>query len=69
MLRREENLLRTAFSQDYRSNGAKAKAIVEEVERIDLELFQSPSPLPPIDIEDVQLVCWSAIEVAQNYLV
>src|SRR5207253_5386695 len=60
--RREENLLREAFSQDYPGRGAKARAIVEAVERIGLEPYQAPKELPPIQTEDVHLVCWLAIE-------
>src|SRR5256885_858134 len=58
----EETLLRAEFIKDYPGQGAKARALVEAVERIGLEPFQAPAPLPPIRVEDVHLVCWLAIE-------
>jgi hypothetical protein len=64
--RREENLLRNVFSAEYPSHDAKSKAILKEVERIGLEPFAAPSPLPPIEPDDVHLVCWLAIERAQE---
>ena len=60
--RREENLLRAVFDAEYPSFDAKSKAIVEEVERIGLEPFATPEPLPPIGLDEVHLVCWLAIE-------
>jgi hypothetical protein len=33
-------------------------AIAETVKRLGLEPFKAPDPLPPIDLEDVRLVCW-----------
>jgi hypothetical protein len=60
--RREENMLRSVFEKQYESTAAKANAIVEEVGRIGLEPFQPPTPLPPVQIDDVHLVCWLAIE-------
>jgi hypothetical protein len=59
---REQNLLRRVLEGDFANNGAKAQAIVEEVERIGLEPFQPPEPLPPIREDEVHLVCWMAIE-------
>lgn len=60
--RREENLLRAVFEQEYPSFAAKSLAIVEEVERIGLEPFAAPAPLPPILPDEVHLICWMAIE-------
>jgi hypothetical protein len=59
---REQKLLRVVFERDYPSPDAKSLALVEEVERIGLEPFQAPEPLPPIQSEDIYLVCWMAIE-------
>lgn len=62
--KREENLLRQVFEANYGSHDAKSAALVEAVERIGLEPFQAPLPLPPITTDQVQLVCWMAIERA-----
>ena len=60
--RREENLLRAAFQQEYAGQGAKARVLVEAVEKIGLAPFHAPAPLPPIRVEEVHLVCWLALE-------
>ena len=60
--RRDELLLRQAFDQPHESDEAKAKAVLEEVERLGLEPPQVAIPLPPIEIDDVHLVCWMAVE-------
>jgi hypothetical protein len=46
--RREENQLREVFQQEYASHGARARAIIEAVEKLGLQPFQAPRPLPPI---------------------
>jgi len=38
-----------------------SKAIAEAVRRLGLEPFRAPDPLPPIEEEDVRLICWLAI--------
>ncbi len=64
--RREENQLRAVFEAEFQSHDAKSKAVLEEVERIGLEPFQAPPPLPPISADDVHLICWLAVELADN---
>jgi hypothetical protein len=59
---REQKLLRADFEQDFPSHGAKSFALVEEIERLGLEPFRAPEPLPPITPEDVHLICWMAVE-------
>jgi hypothetical protein len=60
--RRDEIVLRDRFSQVYESDDVKSKAVLEEVERLGLEPYQAPHPLPPIVPEQIHLVCWMAIE-------
>jgi hypothetical protein len=60
--RREENQLRAVFQQEHASHGAKARAIIDVAENLGLQPFQPPPPLPPIRAEEVNLVCWLAIE-------
>lgn len=60
--KREENVLREVFEATYGSYDAKSAAIIAAVEKIGLEPFQAPLPLPPITADQVQLVCWMAIE-------
>jgi len=35
---------------------------VEQVERIGAEPYRAPEPLPPIEMEEIHLICWMAIE-------
>jgi hypothetical protein len=60
--RREENALRGVFECEYTGRGAKALAVMQEVERLGLEPFVPPRPLDPIRPEDIHLVCWLAVE-------
>jgi superfamily II DNA/RNA helicase len=64
--RREENLLRAVFDAHFPSHAAKSKALVDEVERIGLQPFAAPAPLPPIQPDEVHLICWLAIERASE---
>src|SRR6185437_7338801 len=38
-----------------------SKAVVEAIKRLGLEPFKPPDPLPPIEMQDVRLVCWLQI--------
>jgi hypothetical protein len=58
----EQNLLRAVFQQESAGQTARARAIIEAVERMGLEPYHAPEPLPPICVGDVHLVCWLAIE-------
>ncbi len=60
--RREENLLRVAWERSFHTNNEKAHCLVEEVERIGAEPFHAPEPLPPIDVDEIHLITWMAIE-------
>ncbi len=60
--KREENLIRDVFKSAYASDEERARAVIEEVERIGLEPFQAPDALPPIQPDDIHLICWMAIE-------
>jgi hypothetical protein len=59
---REQRLLRTVFESAHPSTDAKSLALITEIERIGLEPFHAPEPLPPIQPDDVHLICWMAIE-------
>lgn len=63
--RREEGQLRAVWLREFRTRKEKATALVEEIERIGAEPFHAPDPLPPIDLDDVKLVCWLAIQAEE----
>ncbi len=60
--RREELMLRDQFANESAATTAKAKSLVEFVEKSGLEPFVAPEPLPPIGEEDIHLVGWIALE-------
>ena len=43
---------------------AASLAIAETVRRLGLEPFRAPEPLPPIQEEDIHLICWMAVDAA-----
>ena len=60
--RREENLLRLAWERPFETSAERSRVLVEEVERIGAEPFHAPDPLPPIEMEEIHLITWIAIE-------
>jgi hypothetical protein len=59
--RREEHLLRLVWERAFPTNRDKARALVEEIERIGAEPFHAPEPLPPISEEEIHLITWMGI--------
>ncbi len=59
--RREELLLRDWFGDTSRDGADKARALVEAILDTGLEPFVQPPLLPPIELDDVRLVCWMGI--------
>jgi hypothetical protein len=59
---REQRLLREVMEKDFAGKGAKSLALLAEIERIGLEPFHAPEPLPPITADDIHLICWLALE-------
>lgn len=64
--RRDQKALQHVYEQDFDSQGQRSAAIIEEVERLGLEPFRTPDPLPPIEPDHIRLVCWMAIERASG---
>lgn len=62
--RREELALRDVCGREYPTEADRSSAVLEEVERLGLEPFHAPKPLPPIEADDVRLICWMAVDVA-----
>jgi hypothetical protein len=59
--RREEMMLREWFDDATAEGPVKARFLVEQILSTGLEPFNQPEPLPPIDIDDIELVCWLVI--------
>ncbi len=56
-------MLRLAFNKEYDDPIERSRMLIEEIERIGVEPYQAPDPLPPIEPEEIHLICWMAIEV------
>lgn len=59
---REANRLREEFGRELESDSARSVALVRLTEELGLRPFEPPAPLPPIEVDDVRLICWLAIE-------
>ena len=55
-------MLRLAFNKEYDDPLERSRMLIEEIERIGVEPYQAPDPLPPIEPDEIHLICWMAIE-------
>jgi Helicase conserved C-terminal domain/PLD-like domain/SNF2-related domain len=63
---REENKLRQVWNDEHPSTQAKAQALIKAVEDTGIEPFEQPERFPKIGSDEVRLVCWLAIQVAEQ---
>jgi hypothetical protein len=56
---RIENQIREAMGEAL--NAAASVRVVAAIKRLKLQPFQAPEPLPPISVEEVELVCWMGV--------
>ena len=63
--RREEIMLRQWFKDHQDEGEAGARFIVEQVLDTGLERVEPAQPLPPIRPDDIELLCWMAIEKSE----
>lgn len=56
---RIEKVIREAM--EGASGVAASEAIVEKVRLLGLQPYKAPAPLPPIEEEDIELVCWMGV--------
>ena len=59
---REESMLREWFESDEDEPAARASRLIEKILNTGLVPATPPSVLPPIEIDEVELVCWMGIE-------
>lgn len=59
---REQNQIRTAWDATYGNKQAKSKALCEAIRETGIEPAEHPTPLPSIELEDIKLICWMAIQ-------
>ena len=60
--RREEALLRDWFNSEDLAGGEKSKHVIDKILEVGIEPYRQAPLLPPIEMGDVQLICWIAIE-------
>jgi hypothetical protein len=58
---REEIMLRAWFSDTGSERNEKAQRLIAHILDSGLEPFQQPPLLPPIEVDDVQLICWISL--------
>ena len=61
--RREEVMLRGWFDETDRSP-ASARVLIDKILETGLEPVAPPDPLPPIELDDIDLICWMGIDPA-----
>lgn len=60
--RREEVMLRDWFEDRKLTGAALTAFLINRIAAAGLEPVEPPPPLPPISTEDIQLLCWLALE-------
>ncbi len=60
--RREETLLREWFEKTDHACATHARFLVEQIHSTGLEAVRPPRPFPPIQLDDIELLCWMGIE-------
>ena len=60
--RREEIMLRGWFESDEYQGVALTSYLIGQILDTGLEPIESPPPLPPIDQDEIELLCWMGIE-------
>jgi hypothetical protein len=64
---RQENALREVWNRFHDEDDeveepkALSAALVEKVRDLGLQPYEAPEPLPPIEEEEIKLVCWMAV--------
>lgn len=59
--RRYERELREVFESEGIEATEKSRRLVEKIEELGLQPYEAPEPLPPIEEEEIKLVCWMAV--------
>ncbi|MXW53223.1 MAG: hypothetical protein F4Z66_04395 [Gammaproteobacteria bacterium] len=60
--RRDEILLRSRFNDSEQQGTALSHELVDWIIETGLEPAIPPPPLPPIELDDIELLCWMGIE-------
>ncbi|MDV7351052.1 helicase-related protein [Halorubrum distributum] len=64
--RRYERELREVFEDESLGPIEKSRQLVGRVEDLGLQPFDAPDPLPPIQEDEVKLICWMVVSPEEN---
>ena len=53
--------LREIYQDENFSEREKSAKLIEKIDELGLKPYDPPEPLPPIDSEQIKLVCWMAV--------
>lgn len=59
--RRYERELRDIYENESLGPVEKSRQLVEKVSDLGLQPFEAPDPLPPIQEDEVKLICWMVV--------
>ena len=59
---REESKLRVVWKEEFPTFQAKALALIKAVEDTGIEPFEQPERYPKIDLDEIRLICWLAVQ-------
>ena len=65
--RRYERELRDIYQYDTLGPVGKSRELVDKDEDLGLQPFEAPNPLPPIDQEEVKIVCWMVVAPKEDW--
>jgi len=64
--RREENLLRKVFNDEWSIATERSNLLIKCILDTGVPPFKPAEPLPPIEDDEISLICWMAIEAKQR---
>ena len=64
--RRYERELREIYENESLGSVEKSRQLVEKVDDLGLQPFEAPDPLPPIQEDEVKLICWMVVTPEEN---
>jgi hypothetical protein len=64
--RRYERELREIYENESLGPVEKSRQLVEKVDDLGLQPFEAPDPLPPIQEDEVKLICWMVVTPEEN---
>jgi hypothetical protein len=59
---RIERAVREVFTPETAAGEETSRRLIERVRELGLQPWKPPQPLPPIDVDDIVLVVWMALE-------